>query len=447
MFELIKDFYYKETKEMGIVAVSRQKSNIGTKSSVELNFKTSRNITPLWYKSYISKAGEYDFTEVPFISNRKVISLYNFGKKPVDARINLLRANASFKRLLIYKTKLGNFHQIQLTYIPDYDYLEKNNFDASANQINKIKVGFNGYIEYSSVKDEKKIFVLRFEKGKLVSKIYFKNNNTTNNVSGIKQDIKGRSSIMSVKDNGIIVNGGRFEEICTPIMKQECFEVGDPPVETCGDWIQVGDNCEDVWVEDPPEGPGDDPCYDEFGFYICDPENPEEPSPPVDCAGVQFGTAVMADCGCIGGTTGIEDCSKEPCDEADRMNYQSEHAQLAAENLALSNTPNDVEYGTEERLTSIPGNDYNSSNIGSNGVHGFTPTFTWNVSEGFTIGFNHKHTNGTGPSPADIMTPYEFSARPALISSGQQQYYKDNVTIGTISGSNYYKMTIADWEL
>lgn len=127
------------------------------------------------------------------------------------------------------------------------------------------------------------------------------------------------------------------------------------------------------------------------------------------------------------------------------MKYQSEQSQLAAGNLALSNTPNDVEYGTEERLTSIPGNDYNSSDIRSNGAHDFTPTFNWNVSEGFTIGFNHKHTNGTGPSLSNIMTPHEFSARPSLISSGQQQYYKDNVTIGTISGSNYYKITIADW--
>ena len=49
----------------------------------------------------------------------------------------------------------GNFHQLQLTYIPDYDYLEKNHFDESSNQITKIKSDFSGYIEYSSVKDER----------------------------------------------------------------------------------------------------------------------------------------------------------------------------------------------------------------------------------------------------------------------------------------------------
>lgn len=375
--------------------------------------------------------------------------MYNFGKKIANAKINLMRANASFKRLLIYKTKRGNFHQLQLTYVPDYDYLEKNHFDASANQIDKIKDDFSGYIEYSTIKDERKIFILRFEKGKLVGKIQFKSKKELNPGTNAIQNAKSsKAASMSIKEDINVVSSGHFETECIPIMLQPCFEVGDPPVETCGEWIQVGENCDPVWVEDPPEPGDDDPCYDEYNIYICDPENPDpDDDPPLekDCAGVESGTATMSTCGCIGGTTGIENCSKDPCDEVKKMDYQNIQSQLAQENTDLASMPNDKEYGTEENLSSVPGNDYMNPNIRSTNTNSFKPQFSWNDVEGHTIGFNHKHTNGTGPSPADIMTPYEFSARTALINSGQQDYYKDNMTVNTISGNNNYKMTIRDW--
>ncbi len=115
-----KSFYYKETQKLGITSVAKQAS--GNEIS---KVKSNNSVTPQWYKSYISKAGNNVFTEVPIIKSQKIISLYNFAKKATSESINLARANSSFKRLLIYKTKRGNFHQIQLTYVPDYDYLEK----------------------------------------------------------------------------------------------------------------------------------------------------------------------------------------------------------------------------------------------------------------------------------------------------------------------------------
>jgi hypothetical protein len=30
--------------------------------------------------------------------------------------------------------------------------------------------------------------------------------------------------------------------------------------------------------------------------------------------------------------------------------------------------------------------------------------FTWDSTNGYTIGFTHDHPNGTGPSPADIFS-------------------------------------------
>lgn len=134
-----KSYYYKEAQKSGILSVSKLAAAKGLVKSQQ------RSVTPLWAKNFTAKTGENVFTEVPIITNKKIIALYNFAGKKTDARINLSSVNASFQRLLIYKTAKGNLHQVVLTYIPDYDYLEKNNFDASINQINKTD-SYTGYI-------------------------------------------------------------------------------------------------------------------------------------------------------------------------------------------------------------------------------------------------------------------------------------------------------------
>ncbi len=133
-----KDYYYKQSKILGISAVIKQKGLSNNKRVNAIGKGKIRSITPLWYKSYLSKTGGIEFTEVPIASDEKMIKLYNFAKKAQDDKINLIRANSSFKRLLIYKTKSKNFHQLQLTYVPDYDYLEGNHFEASKTQIDKL---------------------------------------------------------------------------------------------------------------------------------------------------------------------------------------------------------------------------------------------------------------------------------------------------------------------
>ena len=72
--------------------------------------------------------------------------------------------------------------------------------------------------------------------------------------------------------------------------------------------------------------------------------------------------------------------------------------------------------------------------------------FTWNETDGYAIGFNHKHTVGTGPSPADVMSPAGHVNSSELRKSGQQQFYRDNLTVTTLSEGNTYIITIADWD-
>ncbi|MEJ5993726.1 hypothetical protein WG904_04770 [Pedobacter sp. Du54] len=211
----------------------------------------------------------------------------------------MIRANSSFKRLLIYKTKSKNFHQLQLTYVPDYDYLQQNHFDASRTQINKLD-NFSGYIEYSSVKDEKPIFILRFEKGKFINKYYI----------GEKNAKTGKGTL---KIAGIEVGVKGWDLVCTPVYGQVCVLHGDPEVETCGSMEVVREDCEQVYTPDPDPEPDPEPvidCDDHQNFWLCDPENPETPDPEDPPVPVEY---QCDDCSCVPETEMVDaDAALEP---------------------------------------------------------------------------------------------------------------------------------------
>jgi hypothetical protein len=45
-----------------------------------------------------------------------------------------------------------------------------------------------------------------------------------------------------------------------------------------------------------------------------------------------------------------------------------------------------------------------------------------------------------------VISPFTFAYKGAVINSGHQQFYKDNLTVTTLSEGNTYVITIADWE-
>jgi hypothetical protein len=96
----------------------------------KLNNGKIETLTPLWDKGYSSKAGTNEFIELPIITSRKEIPLYNFINSKVTDIINIQRFNAAFQRLLIYKTKTGTFRQVVLTYLPDFNYIEGKGIEA-----------------------------------------------------------------------------------------------------------------------------------------------------------------------------------------------------------------------------------------------------------------------------------------------------------------------------
>ena len=236
--------------------------------------------------------------------------------------------------------------------------------------------------------------------------------------------------------------------------EKECYTIakwGGVGVEGHLVWKIIGYDTYCIEIHDPRnnldqsvEQEGDD-----FGGGTGDGPSPEDYTEILDCAGVPGGTAKFSEeCKkCIGGTTGIEKCpTKNPCDEVKSINQKTQNQQIKDATKALSKKPSDKEYGYEDKLVSLGGDKYKEPNIRSNGKHSFNINFTWNDTDGYTIGFNHKHTIGTAPSPGDVMSPFTFAYNPVLIRSGQQQFYKDNLTVTTLTDGNVYQITIADWD-
>jgi len=72
----------------------------------------------------------------------------------------------------------------------------------------------------------------------------------------------------------------------------------------------------------------------------------------------------------------------------------------------------------------------------------FEGNFTWNSTDGYTIGTAHGHNPPSAPSPADVilmMTDYN------LVPGSDQQFYKDNVSETIISNSNTYVVNPGSW--
>ena len=224
-------------------------------------------LSPLWHRNYASSTKALQFVEVPLVNSQKRVTLYNFNAKPTSAQINIARVKASFQRVLIYKTKRNRFHQLLLTYVPDYDYLQQKNFNASTNQINKIDAEFSGYILFSSLKTGQNIQLLQFEHGKMVNKRTLSAMGKGFMLSQQKQNTKGGPQTMG------------WEEQCVDIYETPCITAGDPGVEVCQDPIKVGEECGPVWVDDPVEPedpePGGDPCDDPANFWMCNPDDPD----------------------------------------------------------------------------------------------------------------------------------------------------------------------------
>jgi hypothetical protein len=124
-------------------------------------------------------------------------------------------------------------------------------------------------------------------------------------------------------------------------------------------------------------------------------------------------------------------------------------AQAKQDSTILSNTTaTGIENGANENLTSWPGNNYMNTPVTPGTATTWTPTFTWNATNGYTIGYKHGHGGGDAPSPVDIATlVYPVGNNHDLINAGPaaMQFYQANAPVTAETTAGNYTVTINDW--
>lgn len=421
--------------------------------------KTGQKIFyPFWDRAITANyKGKADYVEVPIALANKQISLYHFAKDNIKEKPDGMVVLASFQRLVIYKNRKGQIGQRLLTYIPDKQYVRKHGYEASANSLSQLSRDFFGYIEFKNWSGDI-VSVLRIENGKAVRRYKI--------TKASKEQVLA-SQHMSVGTKGKVAAVGATmsfteEEVCDmewiPIYDTVCevHDDGNPNDDVLNEVEcteeEVGEYA--AWVCRTVEVPDPDPCpwgnCDECPSGDC---GEEDPSPLIDCAGVVGGSAYDANCGCIGGTTGITECPPEDdCTKKAKIAATAANAKIAAENTEIKNKTSATgnEYGTEQNLQNPTANsDYKTMPVETDTQAGsFGPHFTWNSTDGYTIGVSHGHPGGSAPSPDDVFWMMGNLLEQELISSGASgiNFYKQNasVTVVTPDGTKY-AVTVKDW--
>jgi len=139
----------------------------------------------------------------------------------------------------------------------------------------------------------------------------------------------------------------------------------------------------------------------------------------------------------------------DPCAQKVKVGAQAANSVVAAKNTSILTQTNNtgIENGTNQNLTAWPGSTFVNTAITKGTASSWTPNFTWNATDGYTIGFSHGHPGGTGPSPNDVMSILYPTTNPALTSAGPAAlaYYENNASVTTETSTGSYIVTVSNW--
>ncbi|MBS1519960.1 MAG: hypothetical protein JST50_03100, partial [Bacteroidetes bacterium] len=149
-------------------------------------------------------------------------------------------------------------------------------------------------------------------------------------------------------------------------------------------------------------------------------------------------------------TTTVLDTTKNPCAQIAAATARAANAIIEAQNQTILNntTSTGTEYGTNENLTSLTSNTYENTPVTTNGgTSAWQPTFTWDSTNGYTVGFSHGHPGGTGPSPADVFTLVTQIGHMPLRGAGTVaiQYYENHASVTTLTATGTYIVAVSNW--
>ena len=142
----------------------------------------------------------------------------------------------------------------------------------------------------------------------------------------------------------------------------------------------------------------------------------------------------------------------DPCADAKNNDLKLNNSKVNDQITSIRQQSTSSEYGAEQNLSVFPPEstpnymDIPARTDGNSSA--FTPNFTWNATDGYTIGVSHGHPANGAPSPADIVNAYGNLSNVELIAAGQEaiDYYKNNFTITTVTQNEIYTVTVSDWD-
>jgi hypothetical protein len=74
-------------------------------------------------------------------------------------------------------------------------------------------------------------------------------------------------------------------------------------------------------------------------------------------------------------------------------------------------------------------------------------TWSWDATNGYTIGFTHSHPDGTGPSPDDIFDVITLLNKYVVPTNNPVavNFYEQNVSLTVVTVTQTYVVTVNDW--
>lgn len=206
---------------------------------------------PDWKHAVAGKIKDYNVIEFPLKKAVKSFSISTRdGSKTLTNAEKIRLAEASISKILFIMKPDGSIIVREIDYIPEWNYLQKMNYDISNTSILKKTNDFTGKIEIKEWSG-KKVSESKYISGKRIS-------------TGLPQKLQPNNSVITEENCVRCI----YERVC------EIFQSGDVIFEECGPWIEV--SCESVPCDNDP-GVGDDPC---ILFGDCGDPDPD----PVECA-------------------------------------------------------------------------------------------------------------------------------------------------------------------
>lgn len=146
---------------------------------------------------------------------------------------------------------------------------------------------------------------------------------------------------------------------------------------------------------------------------------------------------------------------KDPCAQKATINAIAANATILTQNtqIVASAANTAIEYGANQNLTTWPGSIYLNTGVTPGTGARSMPTFSWDSTNGYSIGNSHWHPGGTPPSPDDIfgmianLTNTNNTSTNKLIAVGASalNFYRNNVSITVLTNTTNYVVTVNSW--